>query len=71
MLIDNGQILKAIIESEGLTQQEYADQLDINIGAVKDAIYRNRFTDNLVKKMGDRYGVDYTFLQRNDLRNVR
>lgn len=64
MLIARGQILKQAIKAEGLTEKQFAEAIGVSTTRLGVAIHRNDFSDDLIEKITNFFGNDWSFLQK-------
>lgn len=71
MLITRGQILKQAIKAEGLTEKQFAEEIGVSMTRLGVAIHRNDFSDDMVERITNFFGNDWSFLQKEKAQKFR
>lgn len=71
MLRQSGEILDAIIKSEGIAYKDFAKLIGVSPNIIRFAIHRNVISDTLVQALNKHYGVDFSYLQKEDWRGIK
>lgn len=71
MLITRGQILKQAIKAEGLTEKQFAEAIGVSMTRLGVAIHRNDFSDDMIEKITNFFGNDWSFLQKEKAQKFR
>lgn len=71
MLITRGQILKQAIKAEGLTEKQFAEVIGVSMTRLGVAIHRNDFSDDMIEKITNFFGNDWSFLQKEKAQKFR
>lgn len=71
MLITRGQILKQAIKAEGLTEKQFAEAIGVSMTRLGVAIHRNDFSDDMIERITNFFGNDWSFLQKEKAQKFR
>lgn len=68
MSIENREIIKAIVDSSGLTYEKFAERIGVTYDILEHSIRNNWCSKTLVDALEKYYNTDFSFLRKRGTR---